>query len=109
MVPTHTTVTHRFAVVVKPIARGAGPVVVRTEFTTLRCQCAAIADYSQNGVGPPVVIHEIITARATYAATVKLFRMCTVPRAVAQKRTVQTHMFAVTRRSILVEMHVAVV
>jgi hypothetical protein len=41
VVHTHTTVTHMFAVVVKSIERGAAPVVVMTEFITLRFQCAA--------------------------------------------------------------------
>lgn len=102
VVLTHTTVTRRFAVVVKSIAKRPEVFAVLTEFTTPRFQCAATVGYFQNGVGLLVVNHATITVKASCAAMVKLFRRCMVLHVVVQKRIGQMFMFAVITRSILV-------
>ena len=108
VVPMHTTLTRRYVVLVKSIARRADLIVVPTEYITLRYQCVAMVGYSINGVELPAVDHATITARVSYAATVELFPRCTVLHAVAQRLIVQTSMFVVITRFILVEMELDV-
>lgn len=99
---SHTTLTRRYVVMVKSIAKKADLAVVVTEFITLLYLCAAMDEYSTNGAGHLAVDHATITVRANYAATVGSFPKCTVLHAVPQGRIVQTCRFAVTTRFTLV-------
>lgn len=103
VVQKFTAVTRMSVAPAKSTARKKDLVAVITEFITMCCQCAARVEFSTNGVDHPVVDRATITVKRSSAATVELFRWCTVPPAAVQRLIVRAFKFVVITRYILVE------